>query len=307
MKIHSYNEWDTLKACVVGTATYLNWPKNDPVYARESEYTTWSKTPVPSGPVPQQIIDEANEDLEGLCDILREFGTEVYRPTEINWQHADGFGTYCPRDRLLIAGDTIVDVNMLYPSRDQEAHAYEFLLTHENTIITMPREPGIVCDAANICRLNDKWLYLESRSGTPGAAEWLSQRFPNIDIYGCNFYSGLHIDSTITLLREGLAIVNGSRVTSENLPAPLHDWEIIYVDDVVEQDFYQYPKSSKWIAINMLSLDPNTVIIDAAQKDIITTLEARGLTVIPHALRHARTLGGGFHCVTLDIWRENAR
>jgi len=26
--------------------------------------------------------------------------------------------------------------------------------------------------------------------------------------------------------------------------------------------------------------------------------------VIPHELRHSRTLGGGFHCVTLDTWRQ---
>jgi hypothetical protein len=29
-----------------------------------------------------------------------------------------------------------------------------------------------------------------------------------------------------------------------------------------------------------------------------------GMTVIPLELRHSRTLGGGFHCVTLDLHRE---
>ena len=63
--------------------------------------------------------------------------------------------------------------------------------------------------------------------------------------------------------------------------------------------------ASKWIGMNTLSIDPQTVIVDAAQTEIIKELERRKFTVIPHTLRHSRTLGGGFHCVTLDTWREN--
>lgn len=305
MKIHSYNEWDRLRSCIVGRADHANWPKNDPVFAQESDHTAWKDTPVPSGPVPQQIIDEANEDLEGLCDILQKFGTEVYRPTVMDWQALDGMSTYCPRDRFLVAGDTVVDVNMMYPCRDQEAHAYEFLLTHETKIKTMPRDPNMIADAANVCRLNNKWLFLESRSGTQVAGVWLSAQFPNIDIYGCNFYGGVHIDSTIVPLREGLVMVNASRVTTKNLPSPFKDWDVIWIDSVIEQEFYQYPWASGWIGMNCLSLDPQTVVIDALQTGIIKKLEERKFTVIPHHLRHARTLGGGFHCVTLDLWREN--
>jgi glycine amidinotransferase/scyllo-inosamine-4-phosphate amidinotransferase 1 len=83
-------------------------------------------------------------------------------------------------------------------------------------------------------------------------------------------------------------------------------WRKIYISDVIAQDFYQYPYASKWIALNMLVIDPQTVIVDAAQREIITMLEQMKFTVIPHTLRHSRTLGGGFHCVTLDTWRQNA-
>ena len=70
MKIHSYNEWDQLRSIVVGTASHANWPTSDPVFAQECERTLWRETPVPSGSVPQWIVDEANEDLQGLVDIL---------------------------------------------------------------------------------------------------------------------------------------------------------------------------------------------------------------------------------------------
>jgi N-dimethylarginine dimethylaminohydrolase len=80
-------------------------------------------------------------------------------------------------------------------------------------------------------------------------------------------------------------------------------WQKIWVQDVVAQDFYQYPYASKWIAINMLVVDPHTVICDSAQTDLIKTLKSYKFEVIPLQLRHSRTLGGGFHCVTLDLNR----
>jgi len=291
---------------VVGTATHANWPTSDPVFARESERTLWHDTPVPSGAVPQWIIDEANEDLQGLVDILTQAGVEVYRPMDMDFVSLGGMYNYCPRDRLLIAGDTIVDPAMMYPCRDQEAHAYEFLLSHDHRCLTMPRDAGMILDAANICRLDDSWLFLESASGNRAAAVWLQAQFPDINIEICNFYAGVHIDSTITPLREGLVMLNASRVTPENCPRALEGWDKIWVTDVIARDFYQYPYASKWIAMNMLSIDPSTVIIDRSQTQLITTLEQRGITVIPHTLRHSRTLGGGFHCVTLDLWRQHA-
>ena len=57
--------------------------------------------------------------------------------------------------------------------------------------------------------------------------------------------------------------------------------------------------------MNMLVLDPETVIVDAAQKGLIETLENWHFTVIPLTLTHSRTLGGGFHCVTLDLLRQS--
>ena len=73
---------------------------------------------------------------------------------------------------------------------------------------------------------------------------------------------------------------------------------------IVPQGFEGYPYSSKWIAINMLALGDNKVICDKNQPQIIKMLEDNGFEVIPLELRHSRTLGGGFHCVTLDLYRD---
>ena len=306
MKIHSYNEWDQLREIYIGTADRANWPSEDPVFAQESLKTSWTETPIPSGPVPQWIIDETNEDLEELVSILVKAGVKVHRPREIDFVAVNGMYNYCPRDRLIIAGDQVVDPAMMYPCRDMELQAYHDIVDSASVYHHMPRNEGMTLDAANVLRLNDHWLYLESASGNRRAYEWLCAQFPEIKIELCNFYSGVHIDSTITILCEGTVLLNGSRVNHTNCPRVFDGWRKIYINDVIPQDFYQYPYASKWIALNMLVIDPQTVIVDAAQREIITMLEQLKFTVIPHTLRHSRTLGGGFHCVTLDTWRQNA-
>jgi glycine amidinotransferase/scyllo-inosamine-4-phosphate amidinotransferase 1 len=303
--INTRNEWDPLKSVVVGSAAYANWPSEDPVFKLEASKTTWTESPVPSGPVPQWIIDETEEDLEGLCKILTNLGVEVLRPDPFNFQAAGGLYNYCPRDRLLVHGSTVVDCAMMYPCRDQEILSLNCVTSQTSDVRYMPRNKGMTLDAANICRLGNTWLYLQSPSGNKRARLWLEEQFPEVTIEECNFYAGVHIDSTIVPLREGLVLLNAARVTEKNCPRVFDSWEKIWITDVVAQDFYQYPYASKWIAMNMLVVNPTTVIADAAQTEIITMLEARGITVIPHELRHSRTLGGGFHCVTLDLERTS--
>lgn len=306
--INSRNEWDPLEKIIVGSATNANWPMTDPVFAEEARNSLWKETPAPNGPVPQFIIDQANKELDILSETLLRYGAIVYRPKPMDFVKEQGMYNYCPRDRMLVAGDTLVDVNMMYPCRNQESKNYIRLISEARNIFTMPRDQGMTLDAANICRLGDTWLFLESASGNRAAYEWLCAKFPKINIELCNFYSGVHIDSTITPLREGLVLLNSSRVNEQNCPKAFEDWEKIYITEnqIVTQDFYQYPYASKWIAMNMLVLDPETVILDAAQTELITILKRHGIDSIPLTLSHSRTLGGGFHCVTLDTRRTHA-
>jgi N-dimethylarginine dimethylaminohydrolase len=305
--IHTVNEWDPLEKIIVGSATHANWPSTDPVFAEEGKKTTWTQTSVPTGPVPEWIVDQANRELDTLSETLLRHGVTVYRPKPMNFVDTQGMYNYCPRDRLLVWGDTVVDVNMMYPCRNQEIKNYTRLMAEARNILTMPRDQGMVMDAANVCRLGDTWLFLESPSGNRAAFDWLCQQFPQVNIELCNFYAGVHIDSTIVPLREGLVLLNASRVNKDNCPRAFDYWEKIWVTDdmIVPQDFYQYPYASKWIAMNMLVLDPETVIMDSAQVHLQHILKTHGIDSIGLTLSHSRTLGGGFHCVTLDTKRRH--
>jgi N-dimethylarginine dimethylaminohydrolase len=56
--------------------------------------------------------------------------------------------------------------------------------------------------------------------------------------------------------------------------------------------------------MNLLMVNPNLAIVDRHQIPLIRELEKCGVDVIPLQIRHSRTLGGGFHCVTLDVRRS---
>jgi N-dimethylarginine dimethylaminohydrolase len=189
-----------------------------------------------------------------------------------------------------------------------ELQCYHDIVDQAEHYHFMPRNEGMVLDAANVLRLGpDKMLFLESASGNRAAYDWLCRILPDVDIELCNFYAGVHIDSTIVALNADQFVVNGSRLNRnrEDLPRHLSHKEIFFVNEVVAQGFHEYPYASKWIALNMLSIDPQTVIVDAKQESMIQALEqGMGMTVIPLELRHSRTLGGGFHCVTLDLVRS---
>lgn len=302
MLISSSNEWDTLKSIIVGSATNARLPSKCPKFRELESTTAWQETPVPKGKFPQSIIDEANEDLELFSDTLKSLGVKVVRPKDMNFESFDGMYNYCPRDRVLIIDDVVVDAPMVYPTRIPEIEAIRenFTTLHHN------EDEEVFFDAANVCRLGKDLLYLVSSSGNVEGGLWLALTFPHKKVHILeNIYSGVHIDSTIVPVREGLVVINADRITKENMPSIFEDWEIIPITkkEMAEQSFYKYPYASNYIGLNFLSVNPQLVICDPKQEYLRSELQKRGVESIGVDLRHSRTLGGGHHCVTLDMER----
>lgn len=336
MKIHSYNGWDQLRGVIVGRANYARWPENDPNFHAEVSNSRSRNDPTNplNSPITQTMIDETNEDLEELSSALTNQGVKVLRPKIINWQNLGvGMYSYCPRDNMIVIGDTVIEAPMFLSTRSFEMEAFSSIRTDllyhnmDAKWIAAPRRDilssetsviykngklvnetvDVVFDAANICRLGDEGLiYLESCSATQEGGQWLQNNInvPVTQLY--DIYDGSHIDTTIIPLREGLVLINADRIDVNSLPDILEEWDKIYVtDDMIEpMDNIEHNYASKWMAINMLSINPHSVIIDKNQTQLIKLLKIWGIESQPMQLRHARTLGGGFHCATLDIWRE---
>ena len=302
MKIFTKNEYSPLRSVIVGSAQQSAWPTDDPAFDQSIAASMYEGTLI-RGPLPDHVTQEAEDDLNRLIDILEQEKVKVYRPkiTQPHW-------SYSARDILLTVGNRIIECPTPYASRAQEVELYPYLRSAQCEWIKAPRpqtrdDPQF--DAANVCKFDDKLLYLVSSTGNQAGAEWLQAEV------GTDFevilwegvYAFAHIDSTISSLNKDTVLVNGSRVTEDTLPRFLQGHNKIWVNDVVARDFHQFPFASKWIGLNILSINPDTVIVDTIQTGLIRQLREAGFRVIETPLRHSRTLGGGFHCATLDLER----
>jgi glycine amidinotransferase/scyllo-inosamine-4-phosphate amidinotransferase 1 len=56
--------------------------------------------------------------------------------------------------------------------------------------------------------------------------------------------------------------------------------------------------------MNLFSVRGDLVVLEEHQNTLKMLLERKGIDCAMLPIRHQRTLGGGFHCVTLDLERE---
>jgi len=331
------NEWGKLREIIVGTIDNANMPTHGKDlhcinYATETEIPKdeigfWDK----------QVYDETQEDLENLSNLLTDIGVKVHRPSSIDTQKVVSNGywettqyyTFCPRDTVTVIGNNILESPMSLRSRQFETDCFRDIFIEKmeeganwvsspkprlldsmyqredlSKITLNNHEP--VFDAANILRCNNDILYLVSNTGNLKGAKWL-QNFLGKDykVHTIeNVYSYIHIDSTIALLREGLCLLNPERVNENNIPEFLKSWDKIWCPPMVDIGYHKTIRASVWIGVNLLSVDENTVIVDNRQIDLIKELKKYNIDTLDSKIRHSRTLGGSFHCVTTELSRD---
>jgi glycine amidinotransferase len=341
--VNCWDEFTTLREIIVGDATHARIPRQSDPSAWLQCYPTMAASEVariPTGEFPRQVIEESNEDLATLADTLRALGVVVHHPPSLrhdlefgtpNWR-SSGYLSYCPRDLTLIVGSTIIEVASPMRARYFEVFNLRPLfldcLRRGATWLSAPRprladdlygldkegypvlgESEPVFDAANILRLGRDLFYQVSRSGNELGLRWLESMVrllgdlrvhPLREIYGYT-----HIDSTITLLRPGLLLLNPGRLRPEDIPRQFAGWDVIWCPPIERQPTaLPYTLSEPWISMNLLMINPELAIVDATQPALVRALERHGIETVPLQLRHAQVLGGGFHCVTLDIVRD---
>lgn len=302
MRISTHNEYGNLKSVIVGSVENMCWPSDDEEFNKGIQRSTYPGTLV-RGKLPDVVRQEATEDLEKLVNILEDRKIKVYRPLteKSHW-------AYSARDIILTVGDMVIQCPTPFDSRADELEMYPFLSDCHLKIAPRPKkntDPSF--DAANVLKINDRLIYSLSHSANDAGADWLQQTVGNsyeVIKWRVVNHDITHIDSTLLTLNENTVIVNASRVNEQDLPEFMQDYKKIWIDDVVSRDFYKFPYASKWIGMNILSLDPETVLVDEIQTKLKEKLEENNFNVITTPMRQSRTLGGGFHCVTNDLERE---
>ena len=318
---YATNEWDKLTEVIVGSASGARVPDLDLSMRLVNYADVPDESTIKTGPYPEQVIQEANEDLDVFARFLKNEGVKVLRPQR---EGPVLYYDYCPRDIVFLHGKHAIATPQPIRAR---AYNYQAIAQHLPGIIEAPRyyaddqyntdclgdpdtlaltEVAPAFDAANCIRANDDILYLVSNSGNVAGANWLREHTGlNVHLLE-GVYSYMHIDSTVAFLREGLMLLNPTRIRDVSvLPEPFRSWDYIMCPEPTDIGYYgDYNNASVWINMNMLSISPTLVALEENQHSLRLELEKHGIDCAMLPTRHQRTLGGGFHCVTADTRRQ---
>jgi len=181
--------------------------------------------------------------------------------------------------------------------------------------ITDPRPSGydvgpeLMFDGAQCMRLGRDVVANISTANHALAVDWLERHLQGrFRVHRVHELSDSHIDSMVLALRPGTLLVR-SEAVADKLPEALRAWDLIVPPQPSGDEFPRYDDNdliltSPYIDLNVFSVDPETVLVNAACPELARTLEKHGFTVVPVRHRHRRLFGGGFHCFTLDTVRD---
>ena len=338
--VNSWNEWDPLEEVIVGTARGAADIGYEPALARYFPPGSAGRA-FRGGRVVEVLQDAAELQLDALAAMLADRGIVVRRPEPIDhgaafaspdWACGAGRAGTCPRDALLVVGDTIVEANMGQRARFFEYRAYRPLMRDyfqrgarwiaapkpvladalyaglaEGQAVLEDEEP--VFDAACFARLGRDIFWQPDMVSNAAGAAWLARALgPDVRLHTLRFAeeTPLHIDTTFVPIRPGLALINPERPCRDDGFAlfAANGWQLVPAPRSVRSATPKPGAVSNWISMNLLMLDPHTALVEAAERPTIALLESLGCTVIPVAFDQVYGFGGGLHCCTLDIRRS---
>lgn len=133
--VNSWNEWDPLKHIILGRAegTMVQAPE----IAVQRAWPDHGFPPGTYGPYPEEMQEQAIEQMDNFAKVLESRGVRVDRPTPLDfsqtvqtpdWVQESMFGCMPPRDLLLTVGNEILEATMSFRSRWYEYLCYRPLL-----------------------------------------------------------------------------------------------------------------------------------------------------------------------------------
>jgi glycine amidinotransferase len=147
-----WNDFDPLEEVMVGIADGACFPPLEPGCQSEfnDQYTKYGckmshpiseQVPWPTGPKLKRFIDGANEELNGMVELLEGEGCFVKRPDPglcsfnvrtrtPDWESPNQYCVTCPRDVVMTIGNEIVEATMSKRSRFFEYRPFRPLIKH---------------------------------------------------------------------------------------------------------------------------------------------------------------------------------
>ena len=266
----------------------------------------WESTCIPALNLRDQVIILGDEIIETPPQIrARYFENDLLKPLFYRYFAAGARWTTMPRP---VMTDQSFDLSYVMAA-GREMIATEAIHPYQQTPSEFDVGVEIMIDAAQCIRFGRDLLVNVATENHELGMQWLARHLGDrFRIHRVYRMTDNHIDSIVLPLRPGTLLLRAPRFR-EMLPLPLQKWDVIYPPDPAENIFPTYEAddlilTSKYIDLNVLSIDEERVVVNALFPELIRTLEQRGFTPIPVRHRHRRLFGGGFHCFTLDTVRD---
>ena len=288
-------------------------------------------------------IAAANTALDALSAFFESEGVIVRRPSPIafnktcvtpDWTINSGYNCCHPRDIFMIIGDLILETPTSSRERYFESWAYkpimkdyfnrgarwiaapkpelpDDLYVEENDVYPYHLTELEPCfDAADFVRCDKDIVGHLSHVTNRAGVEWLRRTLGGeyrVHLVKSKNPHALHIDTTFMPLAPGRVLVNPDFLDMDSIPEALRHWEFLIAPEPIEHPHSVRGFVSKWVAINVVSLDEKRVMVDVLQKPLIKALKDWGFEPVPFDLSPVYAFGGGLHCVTLDIRRRSPK
>merc|ERR1719281_1671468 len=149
--------------------------------------------------------------------------------------------------------------------------------------------------------------------------KWLTCHFPELRVHPIHFPYDLypsHIDCTFVPLRppskdgggDGIALINPERppLQSEAQLWRKNGWKLLNAPMPAQTDRPPFSQSSYWLSMNLLSISPDKMVIEENEIPLYNLLLEHGFDPITVPMRHMYDYGGGIHCSTWDIKRQDS-
>ncbi len=168
-----------------------------------------------------------------------------------------------------------------------------------------------VWDAADAMRLGKDIFIQMSMITNKAGIDWLRRHLEprGLRVHQVTFAcpTPWHMDTTIFFPRAGTMFQNPNWLPVEpefNELLRKNDWEIVHCAPAGRTKSHEWCSYSVYLAYNVLSIDPKTICVEAAEKPLMEQLDQYGFEVIPVDFFEVSPFGGGLHCATVDIFRE---
>jgi glycine amidinotransferase len=178
-------------------------------------------------------------------------------------------------------------------------------LVSQGQYVTTEFEPCF--DAADIVRFGRDLFVQRSHVTNQMGINWLKRHLGDkyrVHLLDFNDLNPMHIDASLVPLKPGLALINPKRPPVNPEFFKKAGWDLVETALPTTPDTWNLPIASKWISMNLLSLDTERIIVERQEEPTQKLLKDLGFKVIPVDFRHVYSFGGSFHCTTCDIRRD---